>query len=229
MKKYITAFILILITSGVYSQVIISLVFGDKLNSPGVEFGLECGYSWSTISKLESNRRLSTFDLGFYFDIRMKNHLYLNTGLLIKSKMGAAKLTENDLIFLETNTYEEDGDYNQVLNYFILPVLARYRFKNHLYVEGGAQAGYAHKSYVEFKSHDKERTIRIRDFNEGMIKRFDVGLAAGAGYTLRKGDGITLGIKYYYGFLNVYKDKSGSNNSSLFIKLNVPVGGVEKE
>lgn len=219
--------ILILLSTGVYSQVLISLLFGDKLNAPGVEFGLECGYNWSTLSKLETSKYLSTFNLGFYFDIRMKNQWYLNTGLLLKSKMGAGKLAENDLDFLQTDIYEEDGDYNQVLNYFLLPVLAKYKFRNHLYIEAGPQLGYAHKAYVEFNSRSQERTTRIRDNNEDTINHFDLGLIAGTGYTFLKGSGITLGIKYYHGFLDVYKEKGGSRNSSIFVKLNVPVGGVK--
>jgi hypothetical protein len=33
-----------------------------------------------------------------------------------------------------------------------------------------------------------------------------------------------LGLKYYYGLTKVYKGVSGSNNSSLFLKLNIPIG-----
>ena len=40
--------------------------------------------------------------------------------------------------------------------------------------------------------------------------------------------GMTIGIKYYYGFTNVYKGVSGSNNSSLFLKVNVPIGANKK-
>ena len=49
------------------SQILISLLFGDKLNSPGVEFGLEGGLNYSTISGFESNSYLGNFYLGFYF------------------------------------------------------------------------------------------------------------------------------------------------------------------
>ena len=35
-------------------QIPISLLFGEKLNSPGLEFGPEGGYNWSFISELIS-------------------------------------------------------------------------------------------------------------------------------------------------------------------------------
>ena len=66
------------------SQVLISIILGDKLNSPNLEFGLEGGYNWSSISELESGKPLSTFNLGFYFDIRVKKNFYINTGVLVK-------------------------------------------------------------------------------------------------------------------------------------------------
>jgi hypothetical protein len=40
--------------------------------------------------------------------------------------------------------------------------------------------------------------------------------------------GMTLGIKYYYGLANVYKGVSGTNNSSLFLKANIPIGASKK-
>jgi hypothetical protein len=46
----------------------------------------------------------------------------------------------------------------------------------------------------------------------------------GFGYTLFKGTGWTLGLKYYHGFVNVYKGNSSTKNTSFFVKLNIPVG-----
>jgi hypothetical protein len=52
MKKLLLVATLLYIQS-VNSQVLISLIFGDKLNSPKVEFGLEGGANFSTITNLE--------------------------------------------------------------------------------------------------------------------------------------------------------------------------------
>ena len=67
-KKIVTLFALMLIGFTSHSQVLISLVFGDKLNSDGLEFGLEGGFNYSDISDLDADKRLSSFNLGFYFD-----------------------------------------------------------------------------------------------------------------------------------------------------------------
>ena len=52
-----------------------------------------------------------------------------------------------------------------------------------------------------------------------MLKEYD--------YTLFKGTGWTIGAKYYYGLVNIYKRKTGTNNSSFFLKMNIPIGAGE--
>ena len=229
MKKIIGILFLIMLFTSAQSQVLITLLLGDKLNSPGMEFGLTGGYNWSTISNMEANKSLSTLNLGFYFDIKMKNQLWLNTGVLVKSKLGTGKLTSNDLEFLGATQYEQEGDYNQSINYFLVPALAKYKFKNHFYVEAGPQFGLGHKSWVEFLEKNDDLDARIREFNKDKINRFDVGFRGGIGYKLLKGTGMNIGLAYYYGFLDVYKERSGTNNQSLFLKVDIPIGRAKKE
>jgi hypothetical protein len=75
MKKRILLLITLFCVSASYSQVLISMVFGDKLNSPFLEFGLEGGANLSTISNLKTTGSNIGFNLGFYFDIRIKKSL----------------------------------------------------------------------------------------------------------------------------------------------------------
>lgn len=227
MKKYFSILPFLLFGYHAHSQVLISLIFGDKLNSEGLEFGLEGGFNWSNISGLENKRGLSSFNLGFYFDIRIKDPWYLYTGVLVKSRFGADKLSDNDLDFLEADIYQEEGDYSQVLNYFMVPALAKYKLKNHIYFEAGPQFSLMHKGWIEFRSDVEGKDARIREYNKDMINRLDVGATAGLGYRLLDGKGMTIGIKYYYGFIDVYKDKSGTKNNSLFVKMNIPIGAAK--
>jgi len=227
MKKYLAILVFVFAGYHAQSQVLISLLLGDKLNADGLEFGLEGGFNWSKISGLETNKSLSSFNIGFYFDIRVKDPWYFYTGVLVKSKLGADKLTNDDLDFLNADVYQEPGDYSQVLNYFIVPAFAKYKLKNHIYFEAGPQFGLMHKAWVEFKSDVEGKDARIREYNKEMINRLVVGAAAGAGYQLLDGKGMTLGVKYYFGFTDVYKDKSGTKNSSLFLKVNIPIGAAK--
>lgn len=212
------------------SQVLIALLLGDKLNTGKIEFGLDGGLNYATIGGMESNTWTRNFNLGFYFDIRMKEQWFLNTGVLVKSNFGLDDLSEADLEFLNATTYDTEGEYRQRISYFMVPALAKYKFDNNIYVEIGPQFGLMYDAYIEFTSDIDGNSARIREKNKDAIHRFDMGMSAGAGYRLLKGMGWTLGVRYYYGFLNVYKDRSGTNVNSLFLKLNVPIGlSVEKK
>ena len=72
MKKTILLFAFLLTAYTANSQVLISLLFGDALNSPNVEFGLDGGVNFGNIANLESSKSLAMFNLGFYFDIKLK-------------------------------------------------------------------------------------------------------------------------------------------------------------
>ena len=224
MHKKSLALIAFLISCTLHSQVLIALVLGDKLNTGKVEFGLDGGINFAQIANMESNKNERNLNLGFYFDIKMKERWYLHTGVLVKSTMGLNELSTEDLEFLGATTYDTEGIYKQKINYFLVPAMAKYRFENNLYAELGINMGLAHKAYIEFMSEIDGNSARIRESNTDMIHRFDMGLAAGAGYRLLKGLGWTLGVRYYYGLLDVYKDRSGTRNSSLFLKLNIPIG-----
>ena len=230
MKKNLLISVFLIFSIGMQSQILITLLFGDKLNSEGLEFGLEGGMSYSAITGLESNNKESNFFLGFYFDILLKNQWSLETGVMVKSTLGNDDLTENDLDFLGVSIYDEEteGVYSQKSGYFIVPALIKYKFKNHIYVEAGPQFGLLTKGWVEYNFDIDGKSGRIKETNTDMMNRFDMGITTGAGFRLLQGLGWTVGVKYYYGFVDVYKDKSGSKNSSLFLKMNIPIGLSEK-
>ena len=133
MKKVCFIFLMFLVGYTAQSQVLISLLLGDKLNSGNLEFGLEGGYNFSNISGFDSSKSIGNFNIGFYFDIKIKDHWSLYTGVLVKSNLGADRLSEADLEKLGVPTYDEPGDYSQVLKYFVVPALAKYTFDDRKY------------------------------------------------------------------------------------------------
>lgn len=212
-----------------HGQVLLSLIFGEKLNSDGIEFGLEGGYNWSTLTGLEASNFRRSFNLGFYFDIRLKDPWYLYTGTLVKSSLGVADLTLNDLNTLEVNEESVEGQYDQRINYFLVPAFIKYKFPSRFYLEAGPQFGLRNKAFVEFSSDSDDPEVLVRDYNKEAIRSIEAGFAGGLGYKLRPGPrGMSIGIKYYHGLTRVYKEFK-SYNRGFFIKLNVPIGAGKKE
>ena len=149
MRKIFLLSIFLLIGVTVRSQVLLSIIFGDKLNSEKIEFGLDGGLNWSQINDLESSSSYRTFNLGFYFDILLKKEPWsLYTGVLVKSQLGSDELSDEDLVFLEIIPQDEEGTYAQRLNYFLVPAMLRYNFPNRIYLEAGPQFGLMYKASV---------------------------------------------------------------------------------
>ncbi|QCK14252.1 outer membrane beta-barrel protein [Mangrovivirga cuniculi] len=208
------------------SQVLISLLLGDKLNTEKLEFGLVAGINRSYLSNVEGAEGLNNFNLGFYFHIKMLESSYLSTGVLVKSNVGAqgmsTYLTGDDNL----DEVFENGELTKKIRYFYVPVLWQQRFKNRWLLEGGFQAGLRHRAEDVFEvdtgGGDASYEIDARD----QYTRFDIGLLFGVGYKLKPiPKSMSVGINYYQGFTDIMK--MGSNkvrNSSLNFYFKVPIG-----
>ena len=234
MKKLLLAF-LILFSVQAKSQVLISILLGDKLNSEWMEFGLEGGVNWSTVSGLETNSLARKWNMGFYFNIRVQEHWSIFTGVLVKSNLGVDNLTDGDLTVLGIDKIRDkdnniiEGDYSNRMNTFQVPVLMRYNFDNHMYVAAGPQFGLYYKSWVQFDSDIDGADVTVKDYNTDDINKIDAGVAAAVGYRMMQGTGWTISGKYYYGFVDTFKDISGTKNSSFYVSLCIPIGAGDKD
>jgi hypothetical protein len=229
MRKLILATLLIFITFTASSQILISLLLGDKLNSDKLEFGLEGGMNWSMINGLDAKTYRSTFNLGFYFDFKFNSHWGVSTGVLVKANNGVYNLSENDLKIAQVDSIGSIGTYSQVVNSFMVPFLLKYRFKNYMFIEFGPQFGLMYKSWVLYESEKDDKVEAIKQYNKDVINKIDAGMTLGMGYKFLQGKGWTLGGKYYYGFVNVYHGVSGTQNSAFYLTLKIPIGVGKKE
>ena len=70
MKKYLIIILVFFATMQVaHSQVLISILFGDKLNSDKLEFGLQGGFNLTYLRGISESKGQNNWELGFYFDI----------------------------------------------------------------------------------------------------------------------------------------------------------------
>lgn len=233
MKRYLLIFLLLIFGATMQSQVLISLLLGDKLNTGAIEFGLEGGINWTQISGMETKNFARKWNLGFYFDIRMKNQWFIYTGVLVKANQGVDNLTDNDLDKLQASVYLNDtggripGAYGQKMNSFFVPVLVKYKFKNNLFVMAGPQFALSYQSFVQFDSQVEGNDALVKEYNKEKVNNIDAGVMVGIGYTLWKGAGLSFGAKYYEGFVHVYKG-SNTRNRGFYLYATMPIGASEK-
>ena len=230
MRKYLVLLLMLLPATQLQGQVLISLIFGEALNSGKVEFGLEGGYNWSKIDGLEADKYYSTFNLGFYFDIRLRTPWYLNTGVLVRAKLGTDHLSANDLAFLNADIYDEAGDYSQVTSTFIVPILLKYRFAENIFLAAGPGFGLSYNAWIEYNSTVEGKDATIKEYNREAVNRLDAGLMAAIGYKFphQNDRGVSVALKFYYGLTDVYKNKNATPYRALFLTLTVPIGAQEE-
>jgi hypothetical protein len=216
------------------SQVLISLIFGEALNSGKIEFGLDGGVNWSGLSGSSQTSSLRTFNLGFYFDIKIDEDptWMVNTGVIVKSTMGAEGLSTYSLNDPKLDSMFLGGSVNRELSYFNVPITMKYTFPNRIYLKAGVQLGLFYNAYDNFvktikDDDDLSYKIQVRE----KFHLIDAGLAFGAGYRLLSGNGINLGVQYYHGLIDMEADDTNKPvyNSSFYVTVGIPIGKDSSE
>lgn len=230
---WLTVIFILSLSHTSHSQVIISLLFGEKLNSESVKFGLDGGVNFADLDNMDPSESKANFNLGFYFDILLKENTnwYLHTGVLVKSPMGAKGINTYSLDDAGLDSIFAGGTIDRQLRYFNVPFLIRYKLKNQFFIEGGAMLGLLSKATdVFYNEVNVEEDLSYRNKVTDEYKRFDAGIQAGIGYHLMKGTGMNFGVRYYQGFMDILKDNSGDPvmNQSWYIFASIPIGAGEK-
>ena len=227
MKKIILLGLALLFTYATNGQVLISLLLGDKLNTGKIEFGLDGGVNFMSLPGVNGASGTPGFNLGFYFDIKTKSKYLFHTGVIVKSPMGADGITPYDLNDPDLNAAFEGGEVKRKLRYFNVPVMIKRPFSNHFYAEGGVMLGLMSRSFDEFnQSVNKNEDLTYKLYNRDNYHPLDAGMIAGVGYRLMGGNGMNLGLRYYYGLVDITLDDTGDNvyNRSLYLTVGIPIG-----
>lgn len=214
------------------SQVLISLLFGEALNTPKIEFGLVGGINRSYMLDIEGSKGLNTFNIGFYFHIKLNEAQtsFLSTGVLVKSNTGARGMNTYPIGNQDLDTLYENGELTKKVGYFQVPIMYQYRLKQRWYFEGGLQVGLRNKAFDIFSEEafdgDLSFTTRVNE----QYKRLDAGLLGGVGFKFKRElKSAAVGINYYYGLVNVSKTDVEIKNSAIYFYAKIPIGASGKK
>ncbi|MFZ4547949.1 MAG: porin family protein [Bacteroidales bacterium] len=224
----LTIFLLFAVT--LKSQVLISILLGDKLNSPKIEFGMNGGLNRSFLNDINGSKGNNNFNLGFYFHINLKNSSYLSTGIMVKSSVGATGMPVYAIGNADFDSTYKDGTLTKKISVFYLPLLFQQRFNDRWYLEAGPQAGLRTKAVDIFESSSLGGELTYTKNVKDQYARLDFGFTGGVGYKFKKEPkSMAVGVNYYYGLVNVSKTPDViMKNSSLYCYIKIPIG-VGKE
>jgi len=226
MKKKIAIITIFIFFHAVcHSQILIAILFGDKLNSGKLEFGLMVSPTLSQLSGVNGKLRPG-LALGLYFNIKLNDRIYLHPEALPKLSFGSKDLPVYGLNDARLDSLFATGSVTRTLRAIGLPLLVRYRITGLLFAEAGPQIDLLTSAKDEFKNKIEDNKLTYEVDIKDQRTRFDAGFVLGLAYKLSPGNrSMTLGIRYYGGLTDVMKSINGSQlNSVWFFNVYIPVG-----
>jgi len=217
----------LLVGSAGHGQVIISLLFGKYLNTGKVEFGLDGGLNYANlVATSESSDFSRRLNLGFYFDIKLKNPDWMiHTGVIVKSSMGGEGIAVYPTGDNGLDSVFAGGSVERRINYFNVPIGVKYITSPGIYFEGGIMSGLRYKAIDRYKTNVLSDPLEYEKDIKFDLTTFDFGTFAGIGYRLMKGHGINFTFRYYRGFVDITKhDDLQIYNQSFYFSVGIPVG-----
>jgi hypothetical protein len=232
MRFIITLLLAGSVTISAGAQVLISLLLGDKLNTGKIEFGLDGGVNYANLRGLKGAHFEPNFNIGFYFDIKLKNPSWMvHTGVIVKSTLGTGGLDPYSLNNPDLDNAFAEGEVERRINYFNVPIMMKQILKNHFFWEAGIVPSLRAKAYDIFTTDVNGDLEYKRDIKDD-YHRLDFGLMGGIGYRLMGGNGMNLGIRYYYGLVDITISDAQPDqfNESVYFAVGIPIGaGKAKE
>lgn len=218
--------ILILFSVTLKAQILISLVLGDALNTPKIEFGIIGGLNRSYLNDLTASEGLNHFNMGFYFHVNLKNNSFLSTGLWVKSNVGATGIPVYSIGDANFDSLYHGGTLTKKISCFYVPIMYHYRIKNRWYIEAGPQAGLRTKALDVFETSKLDGDLLYTKVVKDQYRRLDFGFVGGVGYKFKKElKTMAVGVSYYYGMVNVsLQPDITMKNSSLNFYMKIPIG-----
>lgn len=224
-KAYTLLLVGFLIHSSLQAQVIMSLIFGDKLNNENNLFGLHMDVSSNQFSNFEPSKSLSTFNLGLFFTHKWENSWEINVDMLAKYRRGVKGLTPYPLQDASLTTQFADADVERRINYLSVPISFRYKVKNGIFGEFGPQVSYRLKANDIFETSPADGDLELRVDVRDQIQKMDFGLIFGVGTYLGKDQVNAFGIRYHAGLTDIMQEVDGSQKYGQWaLYANLPIG-----
>ena len=231
MKKL---FILILVAASckaVNSQVLIAVLFGDKLNSGKLEFGLVVSPTLTNITNSESDNRVG-LNLSLFFNIWPANKFSIRVEMSPKTAFGAKNITPYSLGNDSLDHFFESGSVERIIRTMNLTMLGRYSFSPHFFVDAGFQPDVLLKNAkdiftADFNGSELQYTQELKD----RFTRLSFQFAAGLFYRFKPSIGsMGMGIRYVHGITDIDKVLKGTqSNRAWQLNISIPIGAVPKE
>jgi outer membrane protein with beta-barrel domain len=225
MKKTASIVLATCLCNLTYAQVVIALLFGDKLNTGSLEFGIVVAPGSTDISNIVSKRR-ENLSLGIYFNIHPDKKFFFHIEGIAKGSFGAESLTPYPVGNDTLNDLFANSSVERKIKAFSLPILGRYAITPKLFVEAGIQPDMLLKSKDIFTTKVNDNELTYETVISDQVALLDFGVAGGLFYKFRKDKrSMGIGIRYFQGLTDILPATTGNQaNNSWQLNITIPIG-----
>lgn len=229
-KKIIAVTGLLLITVALHSQVLISILFGDKLNTDKMTFGLVLGNAWNNLTGYSKADAYSNFNLGIFLTLKLKQRLFIQFDALAKYKSGAKGLPVYSLDDHVLDSIYQHGSLQRSIKCFALNTSLQYRIWKYLNVEAGPHVSLRLKTIDLLGADHESGKQQFEKEVSDATTRFDIGAMGGLSWQFDKGTGLKLGVRYHLGLIDMFPSDNGQNATRSFqINVYIPIGKAKEK
>jgi hypothetical protein len=220
------------------AQVVIALLFGEKLSTEKFQLGINASFAASGFMGI-SNKILPGWSLSIYGEIRFSKHFRLQPELALKYPGGARQMSTDVPGYSFTSFGEpelddvvEHGKVERSMRYLALPVYAKW-ILGPVGLGVGPQLGVMLTADDTVAQKDGKTKISLDRSVSHEIMRVDAGVALSADYAFspqRELRSLRLRIKSYLGLVDTVRHGGGPamRNWNLMVGLDIPIGGSSK-
>lgn len=213
------------------SQIIIGLLFGEKLNNDKLKFGLNVGANFGTLNNF--NNTDGGLNFGLFLDIKLSDRFIISPEFYAINEIGSQKLSNYSVQDSTLDLALANTKVTRKLRYMSLPVLLKYRVIKQFYLSTGPQLSLISRAEDHFRQSLEEGDILFTRNIRDQVNPLDFGWIFGIGYTLLNGDGMSIEARFYQGLSQPFKPtdplKMSAYNQYVQLTFSIPVGAKAKD
>lgn len=228
------AMLLVFCVNMANSQVLLALLFGDKLSTEKFQMGIPIDLTWSNFQGADGTKMRLDWSFGLFFEIKLSDRLSLQPEFIIKTPAGSKEFPSavpedpgiEDLI--------EEYSVTRQLTYITLPIHVKYRF-NAFRIGVGPRFGYLNKAKDRYIGTTiNGNSITVEEDIKDRLNQWDAGVIFSLEYLLQPENNMRsarITLKYYQGLVDIIKDNPGDSvkNWAITLGVGIAVGGGDKD
>jgi len=211
------------------SQVLLALIFGDKVASEKFHLGVDLGAQFTDQGNVGGDDVRTTFAAGAVAEYKLGSRLYLYGEIMGLSKMGSKGLSPYPTGNSDLNDFLDGSKMAVQLQYINVPIMLKYGFSDNKFMVGaGGEIGFltsAKYAYTGTGSMVGDYTYsqNVKD----LYNSTDAGFAFMLEYVLHRKLRPSIQLQGYLGMTDILKDNPGDavTNRALTLSLVTPLIG----